>query len=102
MDKTLIVQIGNSDNKLTQSEWAHFIARAHNSVSLLAHEIHFKGHSEPDAPWQNVCWVFVPMARWTEEDIAKELSKLAREHNQESIALTIGDTQFCYALECSM
>jgi hypothetical protein len=54
---TVVIQIGNSDNKLTQSEWADFVGTVHDAVMCLAGEIHFSGGSTWSAPWQNACWV---------------------------------------------
>ena len=80
--KTITIQIGNSDNKLTQIEWADFIRRTNEALSLIDLEIHFSGFSRPDAPWQNAAWVIVcheskiPLIR-------RNLSSLASAYRQE-------------------
>ncbi len=91
MSQTLVIQIGNSDNKLTQQRWADFVAEVGFMLERLSPHKHFHGCSEGSQPWQNACWVF-------ESDhggkIEKELSQLARKYDQDSIALTYGKTVF--------
>jgi len=89
---TLIIQIGNSDDKLTQKEWADFCNNINFTV-LKFGDVHFTGGSKWDAQWQNACWIFNAY----KEDIPdiKSLLKMDRErYRQDSIALTIGETQF--------
>lgn len=88
----LIIQIGNSDNKLTQREWSSFCKEIDSIVSNTI-PVHFSGHSLPDKPWQNACWV----GEYTDEDdIQKMLNriKLCREsYRQDSVAVTFGKTK---------
>jgi hypothetical protein len=83
---TVFIQIGNTDNKLTQQEWSHFILDTKLAMKRLAKEIHFMGFSEPDAPWQNACWCVV----FHDDDFANaarsELQLIAVKYSQESIA----------------
>lgn len=54
-----LIQIGNSDNKLTQQEWANFVKdmrgllRAYGRGTL---QVHGEWFSLPDQPWQNANW----------------------------------------------
>jgi hypothetical protein len=88
---TIIVQWGNSDDKLTQKEWSEFcsvLAQMANNMPT-----HFFGFSSPVASWQNGCWVFastMPEVR----DIKFTLANLATRFKQDTIALTIGITEF--------
>lgn len=91
--KTVIIQIGNSDNKLTQQEWAYYIKDIDQIIYDLGLTVHFRGGSPFDTRWQNSCWV----CEINENSVAnlKSWLEIRREsYNQESIALTIGETQF--------
>lgn len=88
--KTLVVQIGNTDNKLTQQQWAEFCRLTHSVVSRYG-ALQFSGGSATDAAWQNYCWV---LSARSMDGLRTELAVLAHQFKQESIALTVGDTQF--------
>ena len=92
----IVIQIGNSDNKLTQQEWSEFWHAVNNSVSNNCHEVHFSGLSDGNAPWQNACWVANPMKL---NILKNELSRLCVTYNQDSIAIIEGNTQFVTAEE---
>jgi len=88
--KTVIVQIGNSDDKLGQKEWAAFCAAAE---WVIPGQIHFSGSSPGNANWQNHCWV----SQVTDSklpELRNGLAVLCRRYKQDSIALTVGDTEF--------
>ena len=90
---TATVQIGNSDDKLTQSEWSAFQSAAWATIQLWAGVIHFEGHSAPMVSWQNACWVFeIQDANLTH--LRGALANVARRYRQDSIALTLGVTEF--------
>lgn len=91
--KTVVIQIGNSDNKLTQNEWAHFAAYIHGVVSRNVLNIHFKGGSDWDAPWQNACWVGQIHADGIPE-LRRQLSQERANWKQDSVAIVVGDTEF--------
>ena len=94
--KTVTVQIGNSDDKLSQREWSDFVGRVHGSIGYFADQIHFSGHSSPNVCWQNAAWVFEieavepPLA----SHLREELAKIRAEFKQESVAWTEGETSF--------
>ena len=90
---TIVVQIGNSDDKLPQARWARFITRVH-SVCADALTVHFSGGSAQDATWQNYCILGVAEEEFWVDHLRSDLSQLAAEFGQESIALTIGKTEF--------
>lgn len=54
---TLCVSIGNTDNKLTQYEWAKFVRAVGELLQCYETMRFFFGGSETYAPWQNVCWL---------------------------------------------
>lgn len=91
--KTVVVQIGNTDNKLTQADWANFYNRCNNLVSDYG-IVHFSGTSLPNSPWQNACFV-IEMSSM--DDLYYQLGILAKSFKQNNIALTIGDTEFVKA-----
>lgn len=92
--KTYVIQIGNSDNKLTQNRWAHFVAGVDLAICSHCTQVHFKGGSDWDAPWQNACWVCVPISDEAASLLRSDLALEAARNNQESIALTVGETEF--------
>ena len=94
MANTGVIQIGNSDDKLTQAEWSEYVTELNQILQNWQVSVHFLGYSPANAPWQNACWVFeVETDPWL-EDMKAELSYLARKFRQDSIAFTIGDTEF--------
>lgn len=86
---TAIIQIGNTDNKLTQQEWSEFVHKI--SILMNPFKVHFRGGSAPDAPWQNYCWVFETDWRF---DVKESLKELSHAYKQDSIAYTTGETEF--------
>jgi len=94
---TITIQIGNSDNKLTQRRWADFVAAVSDRLEVYVEdrsaEIHFFGAPHTWAQWQNAAWVVS-----IESDVLKflrpELAYIARTFDQDSIALTVGETEF--------
>ena len=91
--KTVTIQIGNTDNKLTQQDWAQFCLDVHNAILPRAKAIHFHGTPPGNVSWQNAAWVFeieeAPLAA-LRENLAME----AKLYRQDSIALTVGTTEF--------
>lgn len=91
---TYVIQIGNSDDKLSQEAWADFIKSADLYIqSLRPGEVHFSGSSNPTAPWQNYCWV-IELDNAMFAPLKAQLEYYARTYNQNSIALTMGTTTF--------
>lgn len=95
--QTLTVLIGNSDNKLTQREWAVFTDTINKIIRNHSHEVHFHGYSLSNSKYQNAAWVFI-MHGVTEmdgiESLKEELAFQKRQWRQESIALVYGTTEF--------
>jgi hypothetical protein len=89
----VVIQIGNSDDKLTQKEWSEYANKVRASIDFCATETHFSGNSPADAPWQNSCWVaVVPVQK--REFLFDELKKVAGKFRQDSIAVMVGQTEF--------
>lgn len=93
MKKTVIIQIGNSDNKLTQGEWASFVAEVDMVANDHVLHTHFKGGSDWDAPWQNACWV-CEMNGDKIEALKEGIGVCRRNYKQDSVAMTFGETEF--------
>lgn len=91
--KTVVIQIGNSDNKLSQSEWSHFAHAVRHSVERFGIETHFSGGSDWDAPWQNACWI-CEVPDTSVELFVCDLNSIRHAYKQESIAIIIGDVVF--------
>jgi hypothetical protein len=95
MDKiTVFVQIGNSDDKLTQARWSDYVGDVEFVLRHLTK--HFAGLAAGDRPWQNACWcVEVPLNQ--RDPIRARLAKAAAEFDQDSIAWAEAQTTFIEA-----
>lgn len=86
MVATVYISIGNSDDKLTQAEWAQFCIDMAAEVISLASVTRGAWFSNPVGPWQNACWC----VDFSGSDVvaeAKEIcAQLARKYRQDSIA----------------
>jgi hypothetical protein len=91
--KTITIQIGNTDDKLTQALWAQFFERCNDLIRTLAHRTHFAGCSVGSAPWQNACWVIL-IADDLAQVLQKRLTELREQFHQDSVAWTEGETVF--------
>lgn len=95
MNKTITIQIGNSDDKLTQSRWASFCHEMYNTIINYVTQIHFSGCSQGDANWQNACWVIVcNLTTEAFEEFKTEISAVGKRFEQQSVAFTVGETEF--------
>lgn len=91
--KTVCIQIGNSDRKLTRVEWTNFIKEVLNLVRSESTNIWFSGYSLPTDPWENACYIF----SLHEKDIPQFKNKLElirKDFNQDSVAWLEGETYF--------
>jgi hypothetical protein len=93
-----VIQIGNSDDKLTQEQWSRFVSEVQDMLMLWRYPIYFHGCSVGSAPWQNACWVIDVRVFINEPSaintIRHKLSVFAKKYKQDSIALTLGSTEF--------
>lgn len=93
---TAFVAIGNSDDKLTQAMWSRYVAATDEVVERWAIEVHGRWYSLPDSRYQNACWCLETSAHEL-ESLRERLAVLAYSFDQESIALTVGTTEFITA-----
>ena len=93
MKSTITIQIGNSDDKLTQNQWAEYIGAVEIILIENGARIHFSGGSDPRAVWQNFCWCAV-VPNENLELVKTFLTEIRVEFQQDSLALTVGETFF--------
>ena len=86
------IQIGNSDNKLTQQEWSEYVAAVHAATTVDGIETHFFAASEGSKPWQNACWV-VAISELDADDMMKAVTKIRKQYKQESVAIVLGNVR---------
>lgn len=89
--KTVVIQIGNSDNKLTQNEWSHYAEYMRSAIAANVFRCHFSGGSDWDAPWQNACWVCEVDDKQS-TGLIEAVKKCRQQFKQDSAAVTIGET----------
>lgn len=90
--KTVAIQIGNSDDKLTQKQWACFVLELRAMIEERA-QIHFWGASVNYEPWQNLCCV-CEMYDNAVHTFKVRLASLREKYQQDSAAVLIGETEF--------
>lgn len=90
---TLYISIGNSDNKLTQEEWADYCSElkwvAEGAISV--EKIYGIWYSASDSKHQNMC---VALECSNDIVLKKILSKLCKTFRQDSIAVAYATTAF--------
>jgi hypothetical protein len=93
--KDIVIQIGNSDDKLTQREWSEFIRDMDGMVRGNFRAVHFSGGSSGDRQWQNWCWVGTHnMPDQVLEFFLQNITELRKKYSQNSVAVMLGDTKF--------
>lgn len=104
MSKTIFIMIGNSDDKLSQADWADFVSDVDGHLDYALQpfgRVHGRWFSAPDVPWQSACWCveFNGAASGPSVDeqiaIAKtRMSGSAGSYRQDSIAWAEATTEF--------
>ena len=91
--KTVIIQIGNSDDKLTQAQWALFVRYTDNAIRQRCNRVYFFSTSPNTDAWQNAAWIIdiYDNASYALRVALKELREL---YSQDSVAWTEGKTSF--------
>lgn len=90
---TYYVTIGNSDNKLTQVNWAMFQGSLLRTIQTYANEIRGTWYSLPVVPFRNMCIGFEVYESDRLDKIKSELRILAEQYDQDSIALATAETE---------
>lgn len=91
--KTVVLQIGNSDNKLSQQRWAEFCTMIYKTISFWNNEMFFSAPSVRWADWQNCCYVF-SINNKSALILKIELERIRKLYEQDSVAWTEGTTEF--------
>lgn len=78
------ISAGNSDDKLTQRDWALLQTRIVNEIRQLAH-IHGNWYSAPHAAFQNMC-VCAEMTEASAGMLKATMAELASQFRPDSIA----------------
>jgi len=86
------LQIGNSDDKLTQNLWHHFVGETSTAINTLALRVHFFGGPNNWEPWQNAAWVFE--IGDNAPALKRRLQEIREAYRQDSVAWTEGETLF--------
>jgi len=89
--KAITLQIGSTDDKLTQKEWCAFHAAMNTAVTYFAKRLHFSGLSPSDQPKQNACWVFEIDE---DEELRAAVTRIRHDYRQDSAAWCAGETEF--------
>jgi hypothetical protein len=90
---TVYISIGNSDDGLSQVEWAAYVKDVDAAVKMYSASRHGKWMSLPHSPWQNACWC-VEVSEGATLFLRGALATLAAAYRQESIAWAVAETEF--------
>lgn len=94
MKKTITIQVGNSDNKLSQAQWADFCNIIQSEIVISGGIIHFSAPSVGWANWQNAAWVFEIENDPRLSLLKQSISVIGKANQQDSVAWTEGITEF--------
>lgn len=83
--KTIYASIGNSDDKLTQKQWAAFTDEFVQSITDLAEQFHGVWFSETTSEFQNMCVCF-EIGEGAERELRSQLVRLRADYLQDSLA----------------
>lgn len=87
------ISIGNSDDKLTQQEWARYVTEIRVGVIILG-QVHGAWFSVPDSVYQNACWC----VEFPSDELASTARTAAAEiraaYRQDSVAWATAVTEF--------
>lgn len=82
---TVYVSIGNSDDKISQVEWAAFVADLKDVVARYAGQVYGQWFSVPDAPYQNMVTAFL-LATRDISGLKAALADLRKVYRQDAVA----------------
>lgn len=90
---TLYITIGNTDNKLDQQTWHTFTQHLYKLMLLHCHTIHGEFYTQSNTPYQTCCMSGELYNEYNSGDVEKAVSELAKNFNQDSIAMSIANTK---------
>jgi hypothetical protein len=85
---TVYISIGNSDDKLTQVQWAAFVDAVRAQARHHSWEVHGEWYSAPDAEYQNACFCVV-LGDGKAEALQGCLTQVRERYGQDSIAWAV-------------
>lgn len=92
-EPTVTIQIGNTDGRLSQTEWAAFVSELRSVVGESGGRVHFFGAPPNWDRAQNVaCVLELPRARI--DDLRARVTEVRKRYAQASAAFTVGETSF--------
>ena len=91
--KNVYVTIGNSDDKLTQSEWYEFCYQVNSNIRTHAKEIYGEFYSASKSRYQNACWSFAITDNW-DRALKEALNVLREDFRQDSVAWAEAEVEF--------
>ena len=95
----VVVIIGNSDDKLSQSEWCDFIADVRESINRDEGIVEFAGGSAAEKPFQNYCFCATFKSYDRIDLLKRELRHVRKRWRQDSIALVMNTPEFISGLQ---
>jgi hypothetical protein len=90
----IYVSIGNSDDKLSQRDWAEYVDEIRSVLRDSASKVLGEWYSANDSQWQNACFcISIPETAVTAT--RTRLADIRKRHDQDSVAWSdVSDTQF--------
>lgn len=98
--ETVVILIGNSDDKLSQGDWSDYQHSCGEVIHEYAEECHFQGHSAANAPWQNAAWV-IAISGLSMTLLWQSLDMVRKRKGQDSIAWVRGRARFICGNGCT-
>lgn len=105
---TILVAIGNSDNKLTQAQWSLFHSAVDDEIVAFAQyagiTLHGRWVSPSTDPYQNAGWCIAvedDMMVHT-RDLQNGIRSILPAFGQDSVAWTVGQTRLIPAMEVDL
>ena len=91
--KTITIQIGNSDDRLSQERWCFFVSDVEMAVLDVNCQVHFAGSPSASARFQNAAWV-ITLPDSKIPILKEKIAVIRAKYLQDSAAWTEGETQF--------
>jgi len=88
------LSIGNSDDRLTQREWAQFITWVRAAIGLWDCQVHGQWFSAPDSMWQNANWCLQFSTDAAEKAAREDIITIRRQYRQDSVAWAVAEPEF--------
>lgn len=89
---TVAVLIGNSDDKLSQRDWAKYVVDVISVITLYGLKTHFTGSPVSTSIYQNYCEVFEILPEKLEY-LKSALHRVKVTWKQDNIAILVGNTE---------